>query len=116
MTNLLCVIDRLKRPRLLIQAARAGAAEYCRAPHLRRLLGPGEPPRTDAALRRLIEIESDLNDQRVSGYAGYSIVRHVDVLIAMLAEARMARHCHPPAAPDAQAPAPVAVAALTPAE
>lgn len=92
MTDLLCVIDRLKRPRLLIQAARAGAMEYCRAPHLRRVIGPGLTPQTDTALRRLIEIESDLNDQRVAGYAGYSIVRHVDVLIAMLAEARMARH------------------------
>ncbi|WP_372614563.1 DUF6477 family protein [Aquicoccus sp.] len=108
MTNLPSVIDRLERPRLLIQAARAGAMEYCRTAHLRRVLGPGQAPPTDTALRRLMEIESDLNDQRVAGYAGYSIVRHVDVLIALLAEARMARHCNPVAATDAPT--------LTPAE
>ena len=75
-------------------------------------MGPGQTPRTDTALRRLIEIESDLNDQRVAGYAGYSIVHHVDVLIAMLAEAGIARHCRSPEATEMSGP----LATLTPAE
>ena len=94
MTDLFTMLDRLRRPRLLIQAARAGCEEYRRTPHLRRLLGPGRPPRSGEALIRLIEIEDMLDQQRRTGDNGYSLVAHVDVLIAMMSEAQLARAAH----------------------
>ncbi|MEZ5715126.1 MAG: DUF6477 family protein [Paracoccaceae bacterium] len=104
MTDLFAMLDRLRRPRLLIQAARAGCADYRREPHLRRLFGPSPVPRTGAALIRLIEMEDMLDQQRRQGDGGYSLVAHVDVLIAMMGEARLLRL----AQSQAKAPRPVA--------
>lgn len=91
MTDLFTMLDRLRRPALLIQAARAGCEDYRREPHLRRLLGPGRVPKTGEVLIRLIEIEGTLDRQRRDGDNGYSLVAHVDVLIAMMSEAQLAR-------------------------
>ena len=40
---------------------------------------------------RLIEIEGSLEEQRTSADASYSLIRHVDVLIAMVGAARVLR-------------------------
>ena len=40
----------------------------------------------------LIEMESDLNRRRIEDEASYSIARHVDVLSAMMGEARLLRN------------------------
>ncbi|KIC14676.1 DUF6477 family protein [Leisingera sp. ANG-Vp] len=77
----------LRRPRILARAARLGAQNYCRQRDLRRVLGYGALPRPGAAAMRLLDIESGLNEARKAGEAGYSMVRHVDVLIALAGEA-----------------------------
>lgn len=94
MNHILTMLDQLRRPRLLIQAARIGAVEYRRDLHLRRHLGPGPLPRSGESLMRLIEKEAQLNAQRRDGDAGYSIAEHVEVLIAMMGEARLMRTAH----------------------
>ncbi len=99
MNDLLMKLDNLKRPRLLIRAARIGMDEYRRDVHLRRHLGQGPLPRSGAALERLVEIESGLNEQRRERNAGYSSIKHVDLLIAMMGEARILRATHPQFAP-----------------
>jgi hypothetical protein len=71
MTDLTRPAQNLTRPRLLMQAARSGLD-----------LGPGP------ALDRLISIEAGLEATRRAGDAAYSVATHVDVLIALLAEAR----------------------------
>ncbi|MEM9637011.1 MAG: DUF6477 family protein [Pseudomonadota bacterium] len=91
MQDLLSMLHAIRRPPLLMRAARIGAEDYRRAVHLPRLLGYGVLPRHGAALMRLIEIEADLNTQRTGGDTSYSLIRHVDVLIAMLGEARVLR-------------------------
>lgn len=91
MQDVLGVLNGLRRPRLLIQAARAGSEEYRRDAHLQRLLGYGALPRSGAALMALIEIEADENDRRQSGDAGYSLPHHLDILIAMMGEAQLLR-------------------------
>ncbi|MFK7881953.1 DUF6477 family protein [Roseobacter sp.] len=91
MQDLISMLHAIRRPQLLMRAARIGAEDYRRAVHLPRLLGYGILPRHGSALFKLIEIEADLNTQRTSGDAGYSLIRHVDVLIAMLGEARVLR-------------------------
>ena len=89
MQDVLSILNSLHRPRLLIRAARAGAQDYNRKRHLQRLLGYGALPRTAAALMRLIDLERGMNDARKDGDAGYSLPRHIDVLIAIMGEANL---------------------------
>lgn len=91
MQDVLSMLSSLRRPRLLIRAARIGARDYVRDRHLRRLLGYGTLPRPAQALMQLIDVEQAMNDQRRADDAGYSLPRHVDVLIAMMGEAQLLR-------------------------
>ncbi|MEX0369157.1 MAG: DUF6477 family protein [Tateyamaria sp.] len=91
MQDILSMLGALRRPRLLMRAARIGAEDYRRSAHLPRLLGYGQLPRHGAALIRLIEIEGELNAQRVSDDSSYSLLRHIDILIAIVGEARILR-------------------------
>lgn len=89
MKDVLGLLNDLRRPRLLIRAARIGAQDYRREPSLKRLLGQAPLPRSGAALMRLMEIEGELDDRRRADDAGYSVSRHVEVLTAMMGEARI---------------------------
>jgi len=95
MQDIMSMLNALHRPRLLIRAARAGAIEYNRDRHLQRLLGYGALPRTAPALVRLIEMERGVNKQRKVDDAGYSLPRHLDVLIAIMGEAQLLRAMRP---------------------
>lgn len=91
MQDALTILRQLRRPRLLIRAARAGLADYRRDLHLRRMLGLAAPRRSGPALIRLMEIECELNDARLSRCASYDVAHHVEVLIAMMGEAQLMR-------------------------
>ncbi len=91
MKDLLGLLNDLRRPRLLIRAARIGAEDYRRNPNLHRLLGYGALPRPGAALMRLIEMEAGLDELRRRNDAAYSVSRHVEILTAMMGEARILR-------------------------
>lgn len=91
MQDLTTILSTVHRPRLLVRAARLGVREYDRQRHLHRLLGYGTLPRPAAAILRLVELERDLDTQRREDDAGYSIARHLDVLIALIGEARLYR-------------------------
>ncbi|WP_272004282.1 DUF6477 family protein [Roseovarius sp. ZX-A-9] len=91
MKDTLNTLATLRRPRILIRAARIGAAEYRRDAHLRRHLGYGPLPRPEAALGALVKMEAALETQRRQDSAGYVASRHVDILIAMMGEARILR-------------------------
>ncbi|MCB1336467.1 MAG: hypothetical protein KDK10_03070 [Maritimibacter sp.] len=84
----LAALSRLRRPKLLIRAARFGLADYNRERDLRRLMHSAHAPAPGAALARLMEEEARLEEIRRDGGAGYSPARHVEVLIALMAEAR----------------------------
>jgi hypothetical protein len=43
---------------------------------------------------RLIDIEAELEQQRTQNDASYNVVNHVDVLIAIVGEARALRAAH----------------------
>ena len=103
MQDVLTLMSHLNRPRLLVRAARMGAQDYRRDIHLPRLLGPGRLPRNRAAILLLSEQESELNAKRVAADASYSLQRHIDVLIAMVAEARLIRAASAPAQPRPEA-------------
>ncbi len=102
MTDLLCVLDTLKRPRLLIRAARLGAAQYRRELHLSRHLDTSALPDSGTALAELIAVEAELDAARRGRRAEYAVARHVDVMIAIMGEARLIRAAM---APKPEAPA-----------
>lgn len=77
----------LRRPRILIRAARFGLAEYRRERDLPRLLGEVRPA---AVVDELLAREAMAEADRARGAAGYSPARHVELLIALIAEAARA--------------------------
>jgi len=91
MQDIFSMIAGLRRPRLLISAARHGVADYSRDGHLKRLLGGMNVPTPGAAAIRLLEIERGLNVARTDGDVTYDVAHHVDVLIAIMGEARLLR-------------------------
>ena len=91
MQDLLTQTSNLRRPRLLIRAARIGAQNYRRNAHLPRLLGYGVTPRFGPALVMLMALEAEMNEKRENGDAGYSIAAHVDLLTAVMGESQMLR-------------------------
>ena len=95
MQDLFGMLNTLSRPRLLIRAARIGARDYSRGRHLRRLLRCEALPRPGSALIQLLELERLQDDLRRAGDAGYSLTRHLDILIAMIGEARLLTPAEP---------------------
>lgn len=95
MQDVLSYLSQLNRPRLLVRAARIGTQDYRREVHLPRLLGVAQSPKSGDALLRLSEIESNLNEKRLAQDASYSLTKHVDILIAIVAEARILRAAAP---------------------
>lgn len=91
MQDLLTRLAQMRRPRLLIRTARIAAQDYRRETRLPRLLGYGVLPRTGAALIKLMELETTLNAQRLSGDAAYSVTTHVEVLTAVMGESQLLR-------------------------
>lgn len=90
MTDFRARLADLRRPQLLIRAARCGLAGYRRDRDLRRLLDAQPSP--DRAVRRLLSEEATLEATRQTGEAGYSVLRHIEVLIALMAEVRLLPH------------------------
>ncbi len=88
-------IATLKRPSLLARAARFGVDEYRREVHLPRLLKGDNLPRHGQAILHLLELEADLEQQRITRTGSYSPARHVDALIAILGEAQLMRASTP---------------------
>lgn len=81
-------IAQLRRPKLLVNAARFGLDDYVRSQHLKRILKSEILPRPAPALMELLEIESALNTARKDKQATYSVARHIDVIIALMAESK----------------------------
>ncbi|TCO69046.1 DUF6477 family protein [Rhodovulum euryhalinum] len=89
-------LAQLRRPRLMVQAARFGLADYRRERDLARLLPGARTTNTEAVVDRLIEAEARMDERRQGGDAGYSYARHIEILIALMAEARAFAATHPP--------------------
>lgn len=90
MTDLHTQLAALRRPSLLIRAARMGVEDYRRDIHLRRLL-LDEPQQPAKVVSQLMVLEDVLNRQRSDGNANYSLRTHIEVLIALLGETRLLR-------------------------
>lgn len=84
-------MNRLKRPPILVRAAKEGALSYRRDTHLKRYFGEVPPMQSKDLLGRLLNLEDQSNDQRLAETADYSVTRHVDILIAVIGEAQIFR-------------------------
>ena len=93
MRHPLQTVRALKRPRLLVSAARCGLPEYRREMMLRSALRgqiDGALPGPVQALALLLPVEAALNARRLDRDAAWRPARHVLVLTAIMAEARTA--------------------------
>jgi hypothetical protein len=73
MTDFRALLANLRRPRLLIRAARFGMADYRRDRDLKRLIDAQTPATPESALPKLFCEEERLEDTRRSGDLGYSL-------------------------------------------
>lgn len=89
MTDCRTMLATLRRPRLLMRAARFGLAEYRRERDLRRHVDSVTSP--ENTVTTLMSVEARLEATRIAGDAAYSVARHIEVLIALLAEAQLLR-------------------------
>lgn len=87
-------LRQTRRPRLLLRTARIGMAEYQRERDLNRLLRlPATPAPGVATVEALLDLEAEMEGLRTrpmseSGET-WRAARHVEVLIALLAESRL---------------------------
>jgi hypothetical protein len=81
-------IRQLKRPGLLVQAARFGLDGFRRSRDMARLLPDAAHVSCGAALMALLEAERQENDARTAHSAHYALIRHIQLLTAIMAEAR----------------------------
>ncbi|MEL6640889.1 MAG: DUF6477 family protein [Pseudomonadota bacterium] len=84
----------LKRPKILVRAARFGLDDYMRERHLKRCLKKENLPSPGQALIALLDIEKQLNSDRATKSGGYQVAKHIDVLVAIMAEAQLFRAAH----------------------
>lgn len=89
MEDILTMISRLKRPTLLVRTARHGIEDYNRVVHLRRLLKTENLPGPGQAILKLMELETALDGLRIAKRAEYSVARHVELIVALMCEARI---------------------------
>ncbi len=89
MLNIIDILNGLKRPKILVRAARLSLEEYNRDRELRRITKTSQNTCQDSVFDRLLAHENYLEDARCNGDASYSIQRHIQVLTAMLAEAKL---------------------------
>ena len=99
MTDFVKILSNVRRPRLLIRAARFGVQDYARERDLKRVINSGDAPSPARAMHCLMTEEARLEDIRKTGDATYSVARHVEVLIALMAEVQLLS----PTAPGADA-------------
>lgn len=88
MTNLAALLENLRRPKILIRAARSGVNGFRRERDLKRIFPTTRMDGGRNAIVPLMAEEQRLEECRVTGNATYSIQRHVIVLTAIMAEAR----------------------------
>lgn len=91
MTDLMTMLRGLHRPALLIRAARLGQEHYLRRRDLARILRTARLPGPGAAVIALMEREAELDERRRQGSGAYNCGAHVEVLVALMAEARALR-------------------------
>ena len=84
------LLEGMRRPSLLVQAAQIGLGEYNRDRSLSKLL-PDQHVAHSArkTFSTLVDQEAQMDDARRTGEADYSVTRHIELLVALIFEARL---------------------------
>lgn len=107
MNDILSLLKNLNRPRLLVQAARFGLSDYHRLPRLEQLLKCKSTLGPNQTAFRLLAMEQDCEDARRERQASYSAARHIEVLVALMAEAQLIAEHRKAAQENASATSPL---------
>ncbi|MCJ8334004.1 MAG: DUF6477 family protein [Epibacterium sp.] len=102
MEDLRTQLNTLARPRLLARAARDGIGHYARKRDLPRVLAPlpdAARLSTGEILVKLLDRERQQERARRARQPSYSLVRHLETLIAIAAEGQLFLS-HPPTEPS----------------
>ncbi|MBL4806113.1 MAG: hypothetical protein JKY31_02360 [Rhodobacteraceae bacterium] len=83
-------LANLRRPRILLIASRIGGADYRRNRDLARLFKDRRPAHQNALIGALKDMENQIEMSRKLGDGTYSARRHVQVMTALLIEAKRA--------------------------
>ena len=89
MTNLKSTLETIHRPKTLMRAAKSALSDYDRSKGLQRLLGKSDQLRPEDALQELLPLEQDCETRRQTGRVAYSVARHLEVMVAIIAEASL---------------------------
>lgn len=76
----------LRRPRILVKAARCALSDYRRDAVLRRVLKTPCLPPDPQVFASLLALEDDMDQLRRDGDVTYSAKRHITLLTALIAE------------------------------
>lgn len=79
-------LSYMKRPSLLVTAARAGVMTYNRERSLRRILKTTGTPALLKGLTMLLDEEQIQNDLRRTGSGLYDVSHHIELMIALIAD------------------------------
>lgn len=88
MTDLTTQINDLRRPRLLVRAARHGMTNYRRSRDLQRIAGQTQVATPRAVVETLLHQEEQVEQTRLAHDGTYSASKHIELLIALMAESR----------------------------
>ncbi|WP_281855996.1 DUF6477 family protein [Litoreibacter halocynthiae] len=88
MTDLTTHITDLRRPRLLVRAARHGMSAYRRSRDLRRITGQSHTTSPRVVVETLLHQEEQVEQIRLARDGTYNVNKHVELLIALMAESR----------------------------
>jgi hypothetical protein len=88
MTDFALALAALRRPKILIRAARAGVVDYRRERDLKRILRSATAG-TERAFGTLLAVVDGVETNRTTGDATYNHQRHIGVLTALIAAARL---------------------------
>lgn len=81
-------LDTLRRPRLLVRAARHGLSDYNRSRDLRRIAGFSDTAKPHQVTAQLLDMEDNMEHRRVAGDHTYEPARHIELLVALMAESQ----------------------------
>lgn len=90
MANASQLLSSLRRPGLLIRAARHGIPNYERSRALTRLVSDHAQLTPETILNALLKSEAEIEEHRRTGSQIYSIAKHIELLVALMVEARHA--------------------------
>lgn len=87
-SDLTDALANLQRPRLLVRAARHGVSDYKRDRDLRRISGHATSASPRRIVSHLLAQEEGMERTRIARDGTYSPNKHIEVLVALMAESR----------------------------